>query len=125
MLIAKILIAMAMSVVNLAPKVARETQPGFGRYSVSNMSTEDLIKAVFGPEAPNALKVAFCESKFDPSVTGRFRERGIFQIHPVHRKRIESMGYTWDQMYEVLPNIKVAYEIWSEQGWKPWTCRPK
>lgn len=86
-------------------------------------STEEAIYAVFGDEGANAVAVARCESGMDPGRTGSAGERGIFQIHPTHRHWVESMGYSWDQMYEVGPNLQVAFALWSGAGWGPWSCR--
>jgi len=58
---------------------------------------------------------------------GRAGERGLMQIHPIHIPRIQRLGYTWAQMYEVGPNLAVAFDLWSEQGTRPWrgssSCR--
>lgn len=67
-----------------------------------------------------ATATAFCESSFDPRKTGAAGERGLMQIAPVHLARIQRLGFTVDQMYEVGPNIAVAYDLWAEQGETPW-----
>ena len=83
--------------------------------------------ARFGPAvARQAIDVADCESVgLNPTATGAAGERGLFQIHPdYHQERIARLGFTWDQMYEVGPNIAVAADLYAEQGWSPWTCAP-
>lgn len=78
------------------------------------------IRAVFGTEV--AVRVARCESRFDPHATNG-EHRGLFQIGVVtHAARIEAMGYSADDMWSVGPNLAVAYAIYSEQGWRPWEC---
>ena len=72
--------------------------------------------------AERAVEVARCESNLDPAATGRAGERGLFQIHPTHRSMIASLGFTWDEMYEVVPNIAVAADIYADEGWSPWAC---
>ena len=42
------------------------------------------------------------------------------QIARVHLDRIHRLGFTWAQMYEVGPNLAVAYDLWLEQGETPW-----
>lgn len=69
-----------------------------------------------------ALRVARCESTMRPDAVGRAGERGLMQVHPVHRARIERLGYTWDQMLQPGPNLAVAHDLYREQGWRPWTC---
>ena len=83
----------------------------------------DLIRLRFiergVADAETAVRVARCESSFDPSRTGKAGERGVMQVHPIHRGLIESMGFTWDDMYEVGPNLDVAFAL-SRNGWGPW-----
>ena len=42
------------------------------------------------------------------------------QIAYVHIDLIHRLGFTWAQMYEVGPNLAVAYSLWQEQGETPW-----
>ncbi len=67
-----------------------------------------------------ATRTAFCESSLNPLDIGLAGERGLMQIHPIHLDRIQRLGYTWAQMYEVGPNLAVAYDLWREQGEIPW-----
>ena len=41
-------------------------------------------------------------------------------IARVHIDRIHHLGFTWAQMYEVGPNLAVAFDLWLEQGTRPW-----
>ena len=45
---------------------------------------------------------------------------GIMQVNITHLARIERMGYAWNDMLLVGPNLDVAHAIWLEQGWGPW-----
>lgn len=67
-------------------------------------------------------EIVRCESTFNPHAVGSAGERGLTQVHPVHRPRIEAMGFTWDDMFDPRANLDVAYSIWSEQGTRPWSC---
>lgn len=67
-------------------------------------------------------EIVRCESTFNPHAVGSAGERGLTQVHPVHRPRIEAMGFTWDDMFDPRANLDVAYAIWSEQGTRPWSC---
>lgn len=84
---------------------------------------EALILRYFGPaHYDKAVAVARCESGLNPRAYYA-GHAGIFQIaERWHRARVERMGYRWEQMYEAEPNIHVAHTIWTEQGWRPWTC---
>lgn len=87
-----------------------------------------LIAVTFPEDAARAVAIAHCESGgFDPAVvygprTGSAGERGVLQIHPVHRDRIRRMGLTWDAMFEPAANLRVARALYDESGWQPWTC---
>lgn len=84
-------------------------------------TVEGLIGLHFSDSA-FATRVARCESGLNPGATGAAGERGIFQIHPVNRGYVESLGFTWDQMYQAEPNVIVAATMRAQYGWGPWTC---
>lgn len=87
-------------------------------------SLTSILARYFGSEASYAYQVVSCETggTFNPHSTGRLGERGLFQIHPIHIGLIRSLRYTWDEMYQVEPNVHVAWVLWREQGWRPWAC---
>jgi len=89
---------------------------------LDTMSVEDKICWAFGEQCERAVRIAWCESRHLPDAEGQARERGLFQIHPVHQAWIGDYGFTWDDMYKVDPNIQIAKVLYDEQGWKPWTC---
>lgn len=70
-----------------------------------------------------ALAVFRCESHLNPDALGKLGERGIAQIHPVHRDMVRRMGFSWDQMFDARDNVTVALDIFEAQGWGPWSCR--
>lgn len=118
-----------------APTTTTTTGPEVKAAAVTGVAvhTGDIADAIregfarFGPAvAEQAVDVADCESLgLNPHATGDAGERGLFQIHPkYHQDRIRRLGFTWDQMYEVGPNIAVAVDLYAEQGWSPWTCAP-
>lgn len=77
------------------------------------------IRKVFGSKAPQALRVARCESHLNPRAVGSAGERGLFQIHPIH--------FRWAKprrLFDPRWNALVAYRL-SRGGtnWSHWTCR--
>jgi len=46
---------------------------------------------------------------------------GVFQINSVHTKRVAKHGWTMEDMKDCQKNIDIAHEIWTEQGWIPWS----
>lgn len=76
-----------------------------------------LIAAYPWPYA-EALAVARCENRnLDPSIISPTEDYGIFGINEVHAARVAG-DLTRLLIAEV--NVRVAFEIWSEQGWEPW-----
>jgi hypothetical protein len=75
--------------------------------------------------------IAPCESTGDLDssetwlpITGPAGERGLFQIHPIHRGvggAIARAGRTWEEMYDVEANIDVALVLYADRGLLPWT----
>ena len=74
-----------------------------------------------------AIAVAACESGRD--LSGRLdgnratngNNYGLFQINGIH-------AWRWPDFYEAwmdpVRNTQFAFEIWSESGWGPWSCKP-
>ena len=75
---------------------------------------DEALRVVYGPTpaCPHG------ESGGDPSaISPDGRNVGLFEINLVH-------GYTVAQLLDPPTNIRVAYAIWREQGWSPWSCKP-
>jgi hypothetical protein len=75
-----------------------------------------------------ALAVARCESGVDSAgrLDGIFAASsrssyGLFQINSVHARRFPEF---WESWMDPAKNTAWAFQIWSEQGWRPWSCRP-
>lgn len=86
---------------------------------------EAIICALPWP-CQEAIGVAACESgrdmngRLDGAWATNGNHYGIFQISYIH-------AYRWPDFYEnwmdPAKNAQWAYEIWSQQGWYPWSCR--
>ncbi len=76
---------------------------------------------------PQAIAVAKCESRWvinDRTSGIRRSNVGLFQINRVHRARLEALGYSWDSVrLDPYVNAVVAARLWSDQGWRPWSCK--
>lgn len=65
-----------------------------------------------------AVDVAWCESRHVPTArNGQYR--GLFQMGNYHNHRPGMQN-----PYGVLENSIAAADLWAEQGWRPWACRP-
>ena len=108
--------------INPQPAPENSIQTTTGAY----FDTVKYIREVFGNEADNAIKIAQAESGLNPNAIhinkGGSVDRGIFQINSVHLDRVNGNA---EALFDPKTNIKVAYEIFSEQGWCPWTTARK
>lgn len=76
---------------------------------------EEKIAVVFGEDAEQAIKVARCESGLNPKAVNKASSaRGLFQIMQSWHK----IDQKW--LFDPEINIRVAYKLWTEQGWTPW-----
>lgn len=105
-------------------------------------SSEDMFKKeivrVFGEEAPDAIKIAECESRWDPENIGDTHimtyhsgelvgdSIGLFQIRTGGKdfNRAKANGMTADEfrkeMKDPIKNIKYAKTIFDQDGWSAW-----
>ncbi len=93
--------------------------PGCFIYALSSPCVElpeDMARDAYG--------VILCESNFREDVVNSSGHTGLLQISPVHRARMESMGYQWSDLLRGDVNLAVGTAIWREQGWRPWSCSP-
>ena len=95
--------------------------------------TEDEIKALLvrvWPDDPVwAVRVAFCESKYNRFATNRNPDRGILQVNWIHTMWVNGVqvmrdnpAVTYDEMFEVGYNLAEARAIYNGQGRGGWSC---
>jgi len=71
-----------------------------------------------------ACRVSFCESTWQSdAVSPDGSNLGYFQINAVHSWRVGGPGNLY-RLLDPATNVSVAYDIWREQGWGPWACKP-
>lgn len=87
---------------------------------------EALICAMPWP-CHEAIAVAACESGRDMSgrLDGNWATNGnhygVFQISYLHAPKWADFYDAW---MDPVRNVQYAYEIWAQQGWQPWSCKP-
>ena len=66
--------------------------------------------------------VVWCESKGRAdAVNPASGAAGLYQLAPVHRRRAERLGWTWEEVStDALANTAVAFNLYIEQGLGPW-----
>jgi hypothetical protein len=73
--------------------------------------------------ADEAFNISACEAKGNPEAVNWERHRGCrgsfgdFQIACVH---FGKYGFTWENKFDRETNVRVAYELWKREGWRPW-----
>ena len=81
----------------------------------------EAIRVVYGPTPPNQQAPLGCdngESGGDERAGEGWSDNiGLFQINLIH-------GFTVAQLVDPVFNTQVAYDLWRDQGWQPWSCRP-
>lgn len=83
-------------------------------------SIEGLICSYPWP-CEQALAVAWCESRYDPAAYNPSGASGLFQIIPYWHSWRLGPG---ESLFDPAVNVRVAYELYAEQGWRPWVCQP-
>jgi len=77
-----------------------------------------IICQVFGPYCSQALRVAWCESRYSTwASNGQYL--GLFQMGSYARARYGHGADAWTQARAAR-----AYFIDSGRNWSPWSCKP-
>jgi hypothetical protein len=101
---------------------ARAPQPdpdcNAGAYRWTRAEIRCLIRSTWPRDARRAICIATLESRLDPRAVGRAGERGLFQIHPVHRRWL---GARWSRLFEPVANVRAARDLERRAGWSPWS----
>ena len=71
---------------------------------------------------PGTVAVVQCESRWDTAAVGRLGERGIWQIHPIHRGAMAVGGLDYGSEHD---RTIWAVNLWQQRGWTPWSCEPR
>ncbi len=79
------------------------------------------ICEVFGKECSNALIIAEHESGFRNRVVSRTNDYGLFQLNCRWQGR--RVGYNCSRFFDMETNLRIAKQIFDEQGWNPWTTK--
>lgn len=88
------------------------------RASPSSGSVQRVICGVFGPYCSQALRVAWCESRYRTTASnGQYL--GLFQMGSGPRSRYGHGLDPWTQ-------AEAAFRYFADSGfdWSPWSCKP-
>jgi hypothetical protein len=87
------------------------------------MGCHQAVNAIFPAWAQGRMnKIVERESHGIPTAKNRSSSAsGCAQLLVIHAKRFRKLGYSWEHdRFRAYPNIRVAYDLWAEQGWAPW-----
>jgi hypothetical protein len=87
---------------------------------------QNAINIAFGGLAPQATRVARCESGLNPAaVSPGGGNWGLFQINRVHAGQFQAVtGQPWSQVLDPYANARYARWLYNTSGgWGPWACR--
>jgi hypothetical protein len=89
-------------------------------------TVEDIIKAEWGSDASIGLKIAFCESTYDPKVkNSKSSATGLFQfINSTWRDTRYRMNLdpSLDLRLDPVENARTAYFLYQLRGTQPWNA---
>jgi hypothetical protein len=105
-------------------RVVRTALFGIAVLAGSACTPQEYIDQLFGAAAPEASRIAMCESTMNPGAVSATNDHGLFQINAVHRGQFEAVtGQPWSAVYDPYWNTVYAKWLYDHQGWSPWACR--
>lgn len=82
-----------------------------------------LIRATFPEESERALRVAWCESEYDPGAynpTNGSHDGGVFQVSKkYHGAELKARGL---DRFDVADNVAFARILYDRRGWQDWSA---
>ena len=99
--------------------VVQSTNVNYPVYTVEEIKAK--ICEAFGSECANALIIAKAESGYRQFVISKTNDYGVFQLNCRWQKR--RVGGDCSRFFDVDTNIRIAKQIYTEQGWNPWTTK--
>jgi hypothetical protein len=79
------------------------------------------ICEVFVEDCASALIIAFHESGYRTEAISRTNDYGVFQLNCKWQKK--RVGGDCNRFLDLETNLRVAHQIYKEQGWKPWSTK--
>ena len=71
-------------------------------------------------ELPTLDKVMWRESRCTPDVYSH-SNYGLTQINQIHQDWVRELGWNYpDDLYDPAKNLRFAYLLWADDGWKHW-----
>ena len=78
----------------------------------------------WGVDERTLLRIAWCESRFEPQARGAAGLAGIFQFAPITWSWVAAKaGYPGASPYDAQANIEAAAYLYKTEGPKHWGCK--
>lgn len=115
-----------------APKIEiKQDQPKYGVKVVNRIAIDypqtdkEYVKqrvcAVFAEHCAEALIIAFHESGYRTNAVSATGDYGVMQLNCRWQKR--RVGGDCTRFLDLETNLRVAKQIFNEQGWNPWSTK--
>ena len=82
---------------------------------------EQIIRDVFGADAEDAIKVFTCEGLRSNKCNDGLNKNGSVDCGVAQINSVHGVARKWLLNPEI--NIRIAYQLFQEQGWNPWVCK--
>ncbi|MGH2739714.1 MAG: transglycosylase SLT domain-containing protein [Actinomycetota bacterium] len=96
------------------------------RLKAMEKSVPDMIEALshrYGVDTSTALRVAWCESHYDPEAYNPAGYGGVYQQSIRYWKhRAEHFGHPGADIFDAYSNIDVSLQMARDYGWSHWGC---
>jgi hypothetical protein len=103
---------------NARGRTIKRLRRELANHAAGGISPTLAIRIVFGPYAQQALRVAWCESRwYTGAQNGQYL--GLFQMGSYARGR-------YGHAHDALGQAQAAYRYFVDSGrdWSPWSCKP-
>lgn len=96
--------------------------PVYAPYDVPTLITDAAQR--WGLDSRQMLRVAWCESRWNPGAQSRAGAAGVFQFIPsTWHLASEAVNMSYASPYDPVANIEAASWLMATQGPRHWTCR--
>lgn len=96
------------------------------RLKATEKDVPDMIEALslrYAVDANTALRVAWCESHYDPEAYNPAGYGGVFQQSIRYwSHRANHYGHAGADIFDAYPNVDVSLQMARDYGWSHWGC---
>lgn len=82
---------------------------------------KQIVRNVFGADSEDAIKVFMCEGLRSNKCNDGLNKNGSFDCGVAQINSIHGVARRFLLNPEI--NIRIAKQLFDEQGWTPWTCK--